>query len=229
MHQTSCLKVAEQCLKYKLKVMSQNHEREVDMKDAIIQLIDRDLDEAEDQYQTALRSHIHNMDKLIQVFNSNMNQLGDEFHAEQQQIIDDFSLERSTLLQRHQTLTKELSDVLSFQEEKFQAAEEDQRQEFDSLCEEIKNKNMEDLNVLRMLLEQQIEDLEEHFQNAAESYSANTKDKVQKFQEYTQRDRKDAMTIDAQMKRLLRQQDSLALWRAKIQVALPHLSYRTYF
>ena len=29
---------------------------------------------------------------------------------------------------------------------------------------------MEDLNVLRMLLEQQIEDLEEHFQNAAESY-----------------------------------------------------------
>ena len=63
------------------------------MKDAIIQLIDRDLDEAEDQYQTELRSHIHNVDKLIQVFNSNMNQLGDEFHAEQQQIMDDFSLE----------------------------------------------------------------------------------------------------------------------------------------
>ena len=88
---------------------------------------------------------------------------------------------------------------MNLQEEKFQAAEEDQRQEFDSLCEEIKNKNMEDLNVLRMLLEQQIEDLEEHFQNAAESYSANTKDKVQKFQEYIQRDRKDAMTIDEHM------------------------------
>lgn len=65
---------------------------------------------------------------------------------------------------------------------------------------------MEDLNVLRMMLEQQIEDLEQHFQNAAEGYSANTKDKVQKFKEYTQRDRKDAMTIDAQMKRLLRLQ-----------------------
>jgi hypothetical protein len=35
--------------------MSQNHEREVDMKDAIIQMLDRDLDEAEEQYQTAHR------------------------------------------------------------------------------------------------------------------------------------------------------------------------------
>ena len=92
------------------------------------------------------------------------------------------------------------------QEQQFQASEEEQRQEFESLCEEIKNKNMEDLNVLRMMLEQQIEDLEQHFQNAAEGYSANTKDKVQKFKEYTQRDRKDATTIDAQMKRLLRLQ-----------------------
>ena len=51
-----------QQLKYELEIMSPNHEREVDIKDAIIQLIDRDLDETEDQYLTALRSHIHNMD-----------------------------------------------------------------------------------------------------------------------------------------------------------------------
>ncbi len=36
------------------------------------------------------------------------------------------------------------------------AAEEDQRQEFESHCEEIKNKNMEDLNVLRMILETEV-------------------------------------------------------------------------
>ena len=32
--------------------------------------------------------------------------------------------------------------------------------------------------MILQVLEQQIEDLEQHFQNAAESYSANTKDKV---------------------------------------------------
>jgi hypothetical protein len=34
-----------QQLKNQVEVMSQNHEREVDMKDAIIQMLDRDLDE----------------------------------------------------------------------------------------------------------------------------------------------------------------------------------------
>lgn len=206
-----------QQLKHEVEIMSQNHEREVDMKDAIIQMLDRDLDEAEEQYQTAHRSHLRNMDALVKLFDAKMAQLRDEFHAEQQQIIEDFTLERTTLLDRHQRLTQELSDVLDLQEEQFQAAEEDQRQEFESLCEEIKNKNMEDLNVLRMILETQIEELEEHFQNAAESYSANTKDKVKKFKEYTNRDRKDAQTIDSQMKRLLRLQDNLVMWRAKIQ------------
>jgi hypothetical protein len=43
------------------------------------------------------------------------------------------------------------------QEDKFAAAEEEQGQEFESLCEEIKTKNMEDLNVLKMVLEQQVE------------------------------------------------------------------------
>ena len=159
-----------QQLKHEVEIMSQNHEREVDMKDAIIQMLDRDLDEAEEQYQTAHRSHLRNMDALLKLFDAKMAKLRDEFHAEQQQIIEDFTLERTTLLDRHQRLTQELSDVLDLQEEQFQAAEEDQRQEFESLCEEIKNKNMEDLNVLRMILETQIEELEEHFQNAAESY-----------------------------------------------------------
>jgi hypothetical protein len=40
---------------------------------------------------------------------------------------------------------------------------------------------------------------------------------VQKFKDYTDRDRKDAQTIDAQMKRLLRLQDNLVTWRANIQ------------
>ena len=57
-------------LRKDLEIMSQNHEREVDMKDAIIQMLDRDLDEAEEQYQMALRSHLQNVDALIDLYNS---------------------------------------------------------------------------------------------------------------------------------------------------------------
>ena len=80
-----------QQLKHEVEIMSQNHEREVDMKDAIIQMLDRDLDEAEEQYQTAHRSHLRNMDALLKLFDAKMAQLRDEFHAEQQQIIQNLS------------------------------------------------------------------------------------------------------------------------------------------
>ena len=34
-----------------VEILSQNHEREVDRKDAIIQMLDRDLEEADEQHQ----------------------------------------------------------------------------------------------------------------------------------------------------------------------------------
>ena len=33
-------------------------------------MLDRDLDEAEEQYQMALRSHLQNVDALIDLYNS---------------------------------------------------------------------------------------------------------------------------------------------------------------
>ncbi|CAN0492694.1 unnamed protein product, partial [Phaeothamnion confervicola] len=38
-------------LRKDIEILSQNHERDVDRKDAIIQMLDRDLEEAEDQFQ----------------------------------------------------------------------------------------------------------------------------------------------------------------------------------
>ena len=38
-------------LRKEVEVISQNHEREVDRKDAIIQVLDRDLEDSEEQYQ----------------------------------------------------------------------------------------------------------------------------------------------------------------------------------
>merc|ERR1719194_273874 len=52
-------------LKKDVEIISQNHERDVDRKDAILQMLDRDLDEAEEQHQVAVRAHVQNVDKLI--------------------------------------------------------------------------------------------------------------------------------------------------------------------
>merc|ERR1719183_3446255 len=63
-----------------VEILSQNHEREIDRKDAIIQMLDRDLEEADEQHQMALRSHLMNVDALIQLQRSRL--LAMESHFE---------------------------------------------------------------------------------------------------------------------------------------------------
>lgn len=94
-------------LKKDIEIMSQNHEREVDMKDALIQMLDRDLDESEEQspplqwslsdvarYQMALRSHLQNVDTLIDLFNAKVRQLESEFEHDLHEVSTDFESER---------------------------------------------------------------------------------------------------------------------------------------
>ena len=56
-------------LRKEIEVISQNHEREVDRKDAIIQVLDRDLEDSEDQYQMAVRAQVLMVDRLIDLHN----------------------------------------------------------------------------------------------------------------------------------------------------------------
>ena len=203
-------------LRKDLEIMSQNHEREVDMKDAIIQMLDRDLDEAEEQYQTALRSHLQNVDSLIDLYNSKVRQLESEFEAEIRQMQEDFQTERTEIVTKHAATRGELIEIIELVEAQFKESEAEAKQDFDSYCEELKNKNLEDRNVLKLMLEAQIEQLENHFANAAETYDQTTRQRTQQFRNLTAKDRNSAQTIETQLKRLQRLQDTLALWRMKI-------------
>jgi len=52
-------------LKKDIEILSQTFERIVDRKDATIKSLAKDLQEAEEQYAMALRSHLQNVDNLI--------------------------------------------------------------------------------------------------------------------------------------------------------------------
>jgi len=101
-------------------------------------------------------------------------------------------------------------------EAEFNEQENDARQEFESTREEIKNKNSEEYNVLRFTLEGLIEELERHFDSAHANYMATTEQRTQDFKNLTVKDQQSARTIETQMKRLQRLQDSLTHWKTKL-------------
>lgn len=59
-------------LKNEIEIYSQNNQRELDSKEAFIQMLDKNLEESEDQYQIALRNHLIHLENLFILQNSRM-------------------------------------------------------------------------------------------------------------------------------------------------------------
>ncbi|RYG66395.1 hypothetical protein EON64_09875 [archaeon] len=120
-------------LKKDIEILSQNHERDVDRKDAILQMLDRsvsaisliivlnlcvlpcfnrDLEEAEDQYQMALRTHLINIDSLIKLHDSRLYALERHFQNELKVLQVDFLVEKETMLGKFSREKRELAAII---------------------------------------------------------------------------------------------------------------------
>ena len=101
-----------EALKKDIEILSQNHERDVDRKDAILQMLDRDLEEAEDQYQMALRTHLVNVDSLIKLHDSRLYALERSFQSELKTLQSDFHTEKDALTAKFRQEKKDLTAII---------------------------------------------------------------------------------------------------------------------
>ncbi|PNW74416.1 hypothetical protein CHLRE_13g607750v5 [Chlamydomonas reinhardtii] len=203
-------------LRREIEILSQNHEREVDRKDAIMQMLDRDLEEAEEQYSLAVRSHMLVVDNLLDLQYQRMRALEAEFAADLKALEDEFETERTEIVNAHTRQRKDMGDMIAAMEGEFADAEAELRQEYEAQREEIKNRNSEEYNVLKIQLEGIIEELEKSFELAHRAYLESTEHRTNTFRTLTKDDAKAALKIERQMRKLVRLQEALQHWRTKI-------------
>jgi hypothetical protein len=103
--------------------------------------------------------------------------LEDEFNAEREEIVKQHTMERTELL-----------DIMAAVEAEEREREAEAKQEHEQMREEIRGKNLEDINILRITLEGTIEELERHFESAHLNYLQNTDQRTQDFKFLTQED-----------------------------------------
>jgi len=203
-------------LRKDIEILSQSHERDVDRKDAILQMLDRDLEEAEEQFQMAHRAHLQNVDKLIDLQDARLLALENEFEKELSTLEDDFQAERDAIVRQHALECAELHDIMSAVANENAEAEAEARQEHEQTREEIRNKNLEDINVLRITLDGTIEELEQHFEAAHLNYLQNTDQRTADFKHLTSKDQELSKEIEVKMRKIERLQASSLHWRTKI-------------
>lgn len=204
-------------LRKEIEILAQNHEREVDRKDALVQMLTRDLDDAEEQFQTAQRAHLDKMNKFMQLFRSKVESIEGEFERDLKTLKLEFNSEKDAIIAQHQRETKEMKGIISAVENTEAAKIADAKQAHETEREEIRNKNLELINELRINLENKIEELEKHFDDAHKNYVENTEQANKHFKELQREDKKLSKIIDTKKRKIERYQAKLAYWKKKLE------------
>lgn len=88
----------------------------------------------------------------------------------------------------------------------------------DSEREEIRNRNLEGINELRINLENKIEELEKQFDDAHMNYVENTDDANREFKEMQGEDKRNSQKIASKKRKIERFQQNLQFWKKKIDL-----------
>ena len=204
------------------------------------------MEESEDQFQMALRSHLSNIDSIIQLHDNRLYALEKHFQKvfllfslsihlvaphilfvfcfafitnlllqETQILQEDFVVERDMLAKKFAAEKNDLQSVINHIETEEQSRENDAKYAFEQLREEIRNRALEEINMLRILLDGQIEELEHYFESAHLHYLQQTAQRTHDFKELTQTDQKLSKEIEHMRKKVDTLQTSIQHWRAK--------------
>uniref|UniRef100_A0A8D2ISF1 Dynein regulatory complex subunit 2 n=1 Tax=Varanus komodoensis TaxID=61221 RepID=A0A8D2ISF1_VARKO len=203
-------------LRKDIEILSQTFERVVDCKDSVVKSLAKDLAEAEAQYTHALRSHLHNIDQLLELQRCRLGYLDEDYHTELQALQKEFDTERKLIIQHHNQESRYIQDVLLAMEQNFADSEYEARLDFQSTRDDVKNKNLEEKHYLRMQLEGKVEELWKRFQQALRNYTEATEDRKLAFEALKARDEKSTREIEMQMKKLQKMQDLIISLKNKI-------------
>lgn len=105
-------------------------------------MLDKNLDEAEDQYQMALNNHLMHIQSLTSVQDSRIRGLQDQFRRDLEILEYEYQKEQDDMHKTHKNQIKELEDTIETVKEEQRRILEEAKQEEQAFREEVKNWNL---------------------------------------------------------------------------------------
>ena len=197
-------------LKKEIEIYSQNHEREVDAKDAVMQMFNRDLEEAEEQYQMALRNNRIHIDELIDIQTSRLQAVEEEFNRDLRIVIEEFEMEREDIMENHRLECKELRDIIAKVDKEEMKKDEEAKSNFETYREEVRNRSNEDLLDMTTRLQYRVLHVDNEFELHHTNYQQKAKKVSEDFQDQLNTNKNDKKEIDNNNKTLDQINDQIA-------------------
>ncbi|RTG89076.1 uncharacterized protein DC041_0008398 [Schistosoma bovis] len=127
-------------LKRTIEILSQTFERIMDRKESIIKTLVADLSEADEQHLMALRSHLQNVDILIDLQNQRLHKLKTDYEKELHSLVEEFLKEENFTKQQHDKQVNDLKDIFVALDSTYTAKAHEAVIDQTSLKDDLKNK-----------------------------------------------------------------------------------------
>lgn len=129
----------------------------------------------------ALRNHLIHVDELISLQHSRLRGLHEEFERDLSIIKAEFDREKHEIDNSHTMERQELRDMIETIDEEENAKLKKMKDDFESLREETKNKNVEELESMKHDLIKKIDDLDKEFEVSFNRYVSGTEKRAEEY------------------------------------------------
>lgn len=169
--------------------------------------------------QNAERDHLSNLSRIVQAHRNMITQLQTGFTLHTEAMTKTFQAEREKLNDLHALTVREMTALSQAVELEDNERINSGKQAHETEREELRNKNLESINELRVSLEHKIEELERAFDDAHRVYLDSTALASQHFVQLKQEDARLALLISEKKKSISKLSTLLAHAKAKLQHA----------
>ncbi|XP_065515822.1 dynein regulatory complex subunit 2 [Lathamus discolor] len=207
-------------LRRDVRVLSQAFARVMDCKDGVIEALAADLEEAEEQHGRALRSHLLNVDRLLQLQRCRLACLQDGYRAQLQALQAAFEEERRTIAEQHERERCYLQDMALGTEQNQAKNDLDITLKFQSSRDDIKNESLQEKQYTRLQLGAKLDELWQQVRSALQDYAEATEQQRVAFEALKQKDEKSSREVEMQTKKLQKLQGSITAVRSRLVALL---------
>ena len=166
----------------------------------------------------AQRVHLLCVERLHGLHRLHLQGVEADFHSQASSLRASFDSQMTQLRVQHAVALRELELVIVACDADELERVNEAKQQFETEREEVRNKNLESINELRIALESRIEELERAFDDHHRFYKETTDSASQHFRQLKTEDAQLSLSIFEKKRRVHKLSASLQLWRQKLQL-----------
>ena len=182
----------------------------IDSKDELLGSLKTELKQKDDEYSKTLKRYAEDVDLLISNMGAQFRKLQGAYQEELEEIETAFLVERKDMVENHKGEMLHLFEKRNQMEQHYMEAAQERAEQYQQQLEKLRQADAEDYNILKIRLETDIQNLEQHLEATRATYQLNTEKLEYNYRVLVERDQENQSTINQQKRKIARQRDLLS-------------------